>query len=110
VALCADCHTPRGGLRQAHDLDRLFAGNADPPDAFPRNPPNLTPDSATGIGRWSEADFRRALREGIRPDGDSIHPFMPWRQFRRMSEEDLRAIWTYLRTLEPIRHEVSGRR
>lgn len=108
-ALCADCHTPRGGLQQAHDRDRLFAGDATPPKTFPANPANLTPDPETGIGRWSEDDFLRTLRTGVNPRGDSLHAFMPWRQVRRMTDDDLRAIYRYLRTLPPIRNEVPHR-
>ena len=106
VALCADCHTPRGGLQREPEMDMLFAGEPDPPSGFPANPSNLTPDSATGIGEWSEADFLRALRTGIEPGGDTLHVFMPWQQFRRMSDDDIRAIYRYLRTLAPVRHEV----
>jgi len=106
VALCADCHTPRGGLQQAPDRDRLYAGDASPPSAFPANPSNLTPDPETGIGRWSEADFLRTLRTGVNPRGDSLHAFMPWREYRRMTDDDLRAIYRYLRTLPPIQNEV----
>jgi mono/diheme cytochrome c family protein len=109
VALCADCHTPRSGIRAEPQLDRLFAGTADPPDGFPANPANLTPDSATGIGLWSEADFLAAIRTGVNPAGAELHPFMPWRQFRRMNDDDLRAIYRYLRTVRPIRNEVPER-
>jgi mono/diheme cytochrome c family protein len=109
VALCADCHTPRGGLQQAPDRHRLYAGDASPPAAFPANPSNLTPDDETGIGRWSEADFIRALRAGTNPRGDSLHPFMPWREYRRMSDGDLSAIYRYLRTLPAIRNPVPRR-
>lgn len=106
VALCADCHTPRSGLRSLPDRRRLLAGNARPPKGFPANPANLTPDSATGIGAWSEQDFLRTLRTGVNPGGDSLHPFMPWREVRRMSDDDLRAIYRYLRTLPAIRNEI----
>jgi len=109
VALCADCHTPRGGLQQAPDKDRLYAGDATPPSGFPANPANLTPDQETGIGRWSEADFLRTLRTGVNPKGDSLHAFMPWREYRRMTDDDLRAIYRYLRTLPPMRNEVPRR-
>lgn len=109
VALCADCHTPRSGLRNEPDMDLLFAGTDAPPAGFPANPANLTPDSATGIGAWSEEDFLRTLRTGVAPDGDELHAFMPWEQFRDMREDDLRAIYRYLRTVEPIRHEVADR-
>jgi mono/diheme cytochrome c family protein len=109
VALCADCHTPRGGLQQQPNRRRLYAGDASPPKGFPANPANLTPDEATGIGRWSEADFLRTLRTGVNPRGDSLHAFMPWREYRRMTDDDLRAIYRYLRTLTPIRNEVPRR-
>lgn len=104
VALCGDCHTPRTGLRQTADRDRLFAGDAS--SSFPANPANLTPDDETGIGRWTEEEFLRTLRTGVNPRGDSIHPFMPWRELRRMREDDLRAIYRYLRTLPAIRNPV----
>lgn len=109
VGLCADCHTPRTGIRSNPDRDRLFAGTDSPPDGFPANPSNLTPDVDTGIGGWSEEDFVRTLRTGINPRSDSLHAFMPWRQIRRMSDDDLQAIYRYLRTLEPIRNEVVER-
>ena len=104
VSLCGDCHTPRGGLQQKADMDRLFAGDASSP--FPVNPANLTPDDETGIGRWTEEDFLRALRTGVNPRGDSIHPFMPWRELRRIRDDDLRAIHRYLRTIPAIRNPV----
>jgi mono/diheme cytochrome c family protein len=110
VGLCADCHTPRSGLLAAPDKSRLFAGVAHPPKDFPANPSNLTPDTATGIGKWSETDFLQTLRTGVIPDGATLHPFMPWRQIRRMSDDDLRAMYRYMRTLPPIRNEVPRRR
>lgn len=109
VGLCVDCHTPRGGLRQANDLRRLYAGDPSPPKGFPANPSNLTPDDETGIGRWSEDDFLRAIRTGVNPRGDRLHPFMPWREYARMTDDDLRAIYRYLRTLPAIRNPVPRR-
>lgn len=110
AGLCADCHTPRTGIRATADRERLFAGSSSPPKGFPANPANLTPDSATGIGRWTEAEFLRTLRTGINPKGDTLHPFMPWREVRRMSDEDLQAIYRYLRALKPIRNPVPERK
>lgn len=106
VALCAECHTPRGGIRSEPDKSRLFAGMANPPKGFPANPSNLTPDAATGIGQWSEADFIRTLRTGVDPSGRALHPFMPWHQLQRMSDDDLRAIYRYLRTIPAIHNAV----
>lgn len=104
VSLCGDCHTPRGGLKAASHMDHLFEGDDD--STFPANPANLTPDPETGIGQWSEDDFLRTLRTGVDPEGDSLHPFMPWRQLSRMTDEDLKAIYRYLMTLKPVRHEI----
>jgi mono/diheme cytochrome c family protein len=106
VGLCAECHTPRTGLLQKPDKSRLFAGVKSPPKDFPEKPSNLTPDPDTGIGRWSEEDFMRAMRTGKDPKGEEINPFMPWPELRRMSDDDLRAIYRYLRTLPPIHNEV----
>jgi cytochrome c553 len=109
VGLCADCHTPRTGIRSAADKSMLFAGMKNPPKGVPSNPPNLTPDTDTGIGNWSEEDFLRSLRTGVNPSGRNLNPFMPWRQIQRMSDDDLRAIYRYLRTLPPIRNNVPRR-
>src|SRR5690606_36215260 len=108
VGLCADCHTPRGGIRSTPERDRLLAGTNSPPDGFPANPSNLTPDPETGIGAWSEAEFLRTLRTGVNPRGDSLHAFMPWVQIGRMTDGDLQAIYRYLRTVEPIRNEITN--
>ena len=57
---------------------------------------NLTP---TGLGEWAAADFRRALREGKRPDGSAIDPFMPWQAYSKMTDVEIDAIWAFLQTL-----------
>ena len=108
VALCADCHTPRSGIRQAANKTQLFAGMSRPPQGFPANPSNLTPDEETGIGKWSEAEFVQTLRTGVNPQGRKLHPFMP-REVGRMTDDDLHAIYRYLRTLRPIRNVVPVR-
>jgi cytochrome c553 len=109
VGLCGECHTPRAGIRSAPDKSRIFAGLSHPPKAFPVSPANLTPDTATGIGPWSEEDFLKTLRTGVDPADHTLHPFMPWREIQRMSDDDLRAIYRYLRTLPPIHNEVPRR-
>jgi cytochrome c553 len=67
-----------------------------PPDFKPAA--NITP---TGIGHYSEADFFRALREGVRPDGTKLDSFMPWKLAREMSDDEIRAVYAYLRTVPP---------
>ena len=63
--------------------------------------PNVTPDARAGIGRWTEADFFRAMRYGERPDGAGYFPAFPYPSFTRISDGDLRDLWAYLRTLAP---------
>lgn len=109
VSLCADCHTARTGFQAAPDRRHLFAGDPHPSKMFPANPANITPDSATGIGRWSEDDFVRTLRTGVDPAGHKLNTFMPWPDYRRMTDDDLRAIYRYLRTVPPVRRAVPRR-
>ncbi|HET9825314.1 MAG TPA: cytochrome c [Chitinophagaceae bacterium] len=66
---------------------------------------NITPDTETGIGRFSDAEIARALRYGVHPDGTVVYDFMP---FHNTSDEDLTAIISYLRSQKPIRNEVPG--
>jgi len=63
--------------------------------------PNITPHPQAGIGRWSEADFVRAMRHGARPDGANYFPAFPYPSFTKISDGDLRDLWAYLRTLPP---------
>ena len=59
---------------------------------------NLTP---TGIGHYTEADFVRVLREGKGPGDRVISDFMPWKSSGRMTDDEIHAIWLFLKTLEP---------
>jgi mono/diheme cytochrome c family protein len=78
---CHGCHGPG-----------LSGGNIPgPPDA--PMPANLTP---TALGSWTEADFVRAMREGRRPDGSAIDPFMPWQSYAAMTNDELSALWMYI--------------
>ena len=63
--------------------------------------PNITADAKSGLGRWSEADFMRAMREGRRPDGANYYPAFPYPSFTKIADSDLRDLWAYLRTLPP---------
>jgi mono/diheme cytochrome c family protein len=63
--------------------------------------PNITPHPEAGIGRWTEADFSRAMRLGNRPDGSNYFPAFPYPSFTRISDGDLRDLWAYLQTLAP---------
>jgi mono/diheme cytochrome c family protein len=62
---------------------------------------NLTPHE-TGLRDWSEADFIRSLREGKRKDGTAINEAMPWKAYGQMGDDELKAIYAYLRTVPPV--------
>jgi mono/diheme cytochrome c family protein len=62
---------------------------------------NITPH-ATGIGAWSDGEVLRAMREGVDRDGNALFPIMPAFIYRNLSDEDARAVLTYVRTLEPV--------
>lgn len=92
---CAACHTQAG--KQA------FAGGRPLPTPYGVfYPPNITPDRATGIGGWTEADFYRALHDGVRPDGTLLYPAFPFPSFTHMTRADVGAIWAYLRTVPAV--------
>ena len=88
VQVCRGCHGPglSGGKIQGDPGMPIVA--------------NLTPH-ATGIADWTERDFIRAIREGKRKDGSAISDYMPWQAYAKMSDEELKAMYAYLRTLEP---------
>lgn len=71
---------------------------------------NLTPDEETGLGRWTDGEILRAVREGIDKHGDVVFPMMPYPYFRSLADEDARSIVAYLRTIPPIRNKVPERR
>lgn len=93
---CVGCHTedrkgatPLAGGRTLKTPFGTFYG------------PNLTPHLDAGLGRWTEADFVRAMRDGVRPDGAHYYPAFPYASFTRITDRDLADLWAYLRTLPP---------
>jgi hypothetical protein len=70
---------------------------------------NLTPDVDTGLGSWTEDMFIRAIRTGKHmgaPEGRDIRPCMPWPAFSHINDAELKAIWSYLHSLKPIKNAV----
>jgi mono/diheme cytochrome c family protein len=93
---CVGCHTAT-----AKDAVR-FAGGRELKTPFGTfYGPNITPHPQAGIGRWSEADFIRAMREGNGPDSAHYFPAFPYPSFTKISDGDLRDLFAYLRTLPP---------
>jgi len=94
---CVSCHTPPGGAAFAGGL-----GFTTPLGTIYSS--NITPDNATGIGQWTAADLRRAMHEGIGRGGYHLFPAFPYTSFTKVTDEDVDAIYVYLRTLAPVRH------
>jgi len=63
---------------------------------------NITPHNKSGLGEWSEADFVRSMTQGVGLNGKELFPFFPYTSFTRMTPEDLRNLWAYIRTLRPV--------
>jgi mono/diheme cytochrome c family protein len=96
---CGGCHTAdpakpfAGGKRIETPFGAIYA-------------PNLTPDRDTGIGAWSNEDFRRALREGVAPNGSRYYPAFPYPYFTKLTRDDIFAIRAYLATLTPVSNKA----
>lgn len=135
IMSCNDCHTPwkMGAKGPEPDRTRLLSGHPStvavpPAPALPAGlwgwigastmtafsgpwgvsfTANLTPDPETGLGKWTEAQFVEALRTGRHQGkGRPILPPMPWQQIRNANDEDLKAIFAYLRSIPAIKNRV----
>jgi mono/diheme cytochrome c family protein len=111
VSICGDCHTPRTRFG-ALDKGLYLAGTDDGPDGDPV--PNITPDAATGIGKWNENRIADLLRTGMKPNMDNVQGLMAevidgvagGPGYAQAPEAELRSIAKYLKTVPPIRHKV----
>lgn len=134
ILACNDCHTPfkMGKNGPEPDMTRMLSGHPEsmkvPPPPVAKEPwvwggavtntayygpwgityaPNLTPDQNTGMGIWTEDIFIKAMRTG-KHFGTSrpIMPPMPWQSYAQMTDEDLKAIYAYLRSVPAIKNTV----
>ena len=132
---CADCHTPKkmGARGPEGDISRWLAGHPEemkltPPPATTGGPwiastvggltawsgpwgisyaANLTPDVNTGLGIWTEEMFVRAMRTGKHMgSGRGILPPMPWEGIAKLTDDDLKAVFAYLRSIPPVTNHV----
>jgi mono/diheme cytochrome c family protein len=94
---CFSCHTDGAG-------EKLAGGRALATPFGTFYSPNITPDPETGIGRWTDAEFLRALREGVRPDGANYFPVFPYPSFTGITDSDALAIKAYLFSRPAVRH------
>ena len=131
---CSDCHTPKkmGARGPEDDAARFLAGHPEDtklpsPPSLPAGPwfattagltawsgpwgicysSNLTPDANTGLGIWTEEMFIKAMRTGKHYGASrDILPPMPWQSLSRLTDEDLKAIFAFLRSIPPVRNHV----
>jgi mono/diheme cytochrome c family protein len=95
IGNCNDCHTVLGG--------KAYAGGLAVPTPFGAiYSSNITPDPDTGIGRWSEAAFRRAMRFGVDRAGQHLYPTFPYDHFTNVTDEDDHALYAFLMTRQPV--------
>jgi mono/diheme cytochrome c family protein len=135
IAGCNDCHTPfkLGANGPEPDMDRMLSGHPEAlritsPAAAPKEPwvmtaaatntawsgpwgvsftANLTPDPETGLGKWTLRNFMDTIRSGRHLGrGRPILPPMPWPMYKNMTDADLEAVYSYLRTIPAIRNKV----
>lgn len=112
VASCMHCHSERDFTRFAGPIKEETKGMGGV--SYPRfgvlYSSNITPDSATGIGTWTDDEIARAIAYGINREGDTLYPIMPYFEYNKMSKEDIYSIVAYLRTLKPITNKVPERK
>lgn len=111
---CASCHT-NGVMSGYPDSEKQLAGSSigialNSPLEQPRPavvfPSNITPDMETGIGSRTDEELNLAIRHGIVPDAHEHTAVMPWPVYARLKSSDTRAIIAYLRSIEPVTHQV----
>lgn len=106
IVACGNCHTPKGPEGELPGMELAGMAPMEKTPAFTANAPNITPDKETGIGGWSDAEIVAAIREGKRPDGSIIGPPMPIGLYRGLSDTDVNAIVTYLRSVKPVKNAI----
>jgi mono/diheme cytochrome c family protein len=106
AAHCASCHIPLDKLKLVEsgvNLPMSGGRSIEIAGLGILHSPNITPDKETGIGNWTDAELVRALRHGVAKDGSMLFPIMP---FQELSEQDMIAIISFLRSQEPINNQV----
>src|SRR5882757_1319761 len=105
IMTCNNCHTPMGP--NGPQLDKALSGGLrfnEPP--FDVTASNITPDPETGIGKWTDAEIKTALLEGMRPNGVHLAEAMPTGFYKVLTPADLDGIVAYLRAVKPVSNKV----
>ena len=112
VAHCGECHTPRSAMTMAVDNSRFLAGNPKKTGPEGQATPNITPDKATGLGDWTEAQIVTYLGTGNRPDGDVAGGLMEemiqgtLAGLKDLAKADLQAIARYLKSIPAVKNKI----
>jgi mono/diheme cytochrome c family protein len=85
-----------------------LAGEVLPLAVFPGTAvaPNVSPDAETGAGGWTDDQLARAIREGVKHDGSTIFPLMPYFEYKNLSDEDLASVVVYVRSVPPVHNPL----
>jgi len=105
IVACGNCHVAREKGKPIFEKG-LSGGMVFDEEPFKAFASNITPDPETGIGKWTDAQLAKAIREGIRPDGTVIGPPMPMEFYRGISDADLSAIVAYIRAQPAVKNPV----
>jgi len=115
VALCIHCHSQPDDAKFSGPIVpgteggggyAFTPGHGIPGTVFGRN---ITADTETGIGSWTDAEVLRAVTQGISRNGDTLFPLMPYYVYNHMAKEDILSAIAYIRTLKPIKNKVKQR-
>ena len=113
AAACGECHTPQDKGAPIAGLELAGGFEFPMPNGIVVRSMNITPDKTTGIGNWSRAQFIQRFKmyadtsyKAPKIEQGGFATIMPWMMYSSMTEQDLSAIFTYMKTLKPIKHEV----
>jgi mono/diheme cytochrome c family protein len=107
ILTCGNCHTPRGP-GGVWDMSKQLSGGPRSWDelTYKVKAANITPDLETGIGKWSDADIKRSLLIGVRPNGTQIAPMMPYGFYEVFTPADIDAVVAYLKSVPAVSNAV----
>lgn len=107
---CEDCHSEKDWTQHGAPTiaGKEMAGQMLPVVDFPGTAvaPNLTPDAETGAANFTDEQIARAIREGIKHNGTTLFPMMPYSEYRELADEDVASVVVFLRSLPPVRNPL----
>ena len=109
ILTCGNCHTPKGpgGVEATAQMHAGGVIEWDTP-TFKVKGPNITPDRATGIGGWADAQIKAAIQDGVHPNGSPLAPIMPFAFYKVFTTGDLDAVVAYLKSVPAISNKTQA--